>query len=174
MQNEEIKNKVLSSFQFHGTGPCSRAQQYINYILNGNLNKRICGSLVDIYFEKEKLVLEYDGGGHFLKDKMNGNIYPTKESLLCEKEREDKIINNGYRMIRFIATKDRIPSDKVILNLVDEFKNSDFKVIRINFEEGTIDRDYEEKWYCNFGKLRKITKEDLEKFKKQEENTSEN
>ena len=22
----------------------------------------------------------------------------------------------------------------------------------------------EEKWYCNFGKLRKITKEDLEKF----------
>ena len=174
MQNEEIKNKVLSSFQFHGTGPCSRAQQYINYILNGNLNKRICGSLVDIYFEKEKLVLEYDGGGHFLKDKMNGNIYPTKESLLCEKEREDKIINNGYRMIRFIATKDRIPSDEVILNLVEGFKNSDFKVIRINFEEGTIDRDYEEKWYCNFGKLRKITKEDLEKFKKQEENTSEN
>ena len=173
-KSEEIKNKVLNSFQFNHTGPSSRAQRYINHILNGTLNKHICGSLVDIYMEKENIIIEYDGSGHFLRDKMNGNIYPTKESLLYEKEREDKIINNGYRMIRFIAAKDRIPSDEVILNLIEGFKNSDFKVIRINFEENTIDRDYEEKWYCNFGKLRKITKEDLEKFKKQEENTSEN
>ena len=174
MQNEDIKNKILSSFQFNHTGPSSRAQRYINYILNGILNKHICGSLVDIYMEKENIIIEYDGSGHFLGDIINGNISPTKESLLYEKEREDKIINNGYRMIRFIAAKDRIPSDEVILNLIEGFKNSDFKVIRINFEENTIDRDYEEKWYCNFGKLRKITKEDLEKFKKQEENTSEN
>ena len=174
LQNEEIKNKVLDSFQFNSTGPCSRAQRYINHILNGTLNKRICGSLTDIYIEKENIVIEHDGAGHFLTDKFNGNKTPTKESLLYEKEREDKIINNGYRMIRFIATKDRIPSDEVILNLIEGFKNSDFKVIRIDFEKGTIDRDYEEKWYCNFGKLRKITKEDLEQFEKQEENTSEN
>ena len=174
MQSEEIKNKVLSSFQFHGTGPSSRAQRYINYILNGTLNKHICGSLADIYIEKENIVIEHDGSGHFLTDKFNGNETPTKESLLYEKEREDKIINNGYRMIRFIAAKDRIPSDEVILNLIEGFKNSDFKVIRINFEEGTIDRDYEEKWYCNFGKLRNITQKDLEQFEKQEENTSEN
>ena len=68
------------------------------------------------------------------------------------------------RMIRFIATKDRIPSDEVILNLIEEFKNSDFKVVRINFEEGTIDRDYKEKSHHNFGELRKITKKDLEQF----------
>ena len=165
-QNEEIKNKALDSFQFHGTGPSSRAQRYINHILNGTLNKRICGSLVDIYMEKENIIIEHDGRGHFLTDKFNGNKTPTKESLLYEKEREDKIINNGYRMIRFIATKDRIPSDEVILNLIEGFKNSDFKVIRINFEEGTIDRDYEERWYCNFGELRKITQKDLEQFEK--------
>ena len=34
-------------------------------------------------------------------------------------------------MIRFIATKDRIPSDEVISNLIEGFKNSDFKIIRI-------------------------------------------
>ena len=174
MQNEEIKNKVLNSCQFNSTGPCSRAQRYINHILNGTLNKRICGSLVDIYMEKENIVIEHDGGGHFLGDKMNGNKTPTKESFLYEKEREDKIINNGYKMIRFIAVKDRIPSDEVILNLVDEFKNSDFKVIRINFEEGTIEKDYNKKSHHDFGELRRITKEDLEKFEKQEENTSEN
>ena len=77
-------------------------------------------------------------------------------------------------MIRFIATKDRIPSDEVILNLIEEFKNSDFKVIRIDFEEGTIEKDYEEKTIHDFGKLRRITQKDLEKFKKQEENTLEN
>ena len=163
-QVEEIKNKALDSFQFNGTGPSSRAQRYINHILNGTLNKHICGSLADIYIEKENIIIEHDGSGHFLGDIMNGNKTPTKESLLYEKEREYKIINNGYRMIRFIANKDRIPSDEVILNLVEGFKNSNFKVVRINFEEGTIDRDYEEKWYCNFGKLRKITKEDLEQF----------
>ena len=116
--------------------------------------------------EKENIIIEHDGRGHFLTDKFNGNKTPTKKSLLYEKEREDKIINNGYRMIRFIATKDRIPSDEVILNLIEGFKNSDFKVIRINFEEGTIDRDYEERWYCNFGELRKITQKDLEQFEK--------
>ena len=165
-KNEEIKNKALNSFQFNGTGPSSRAQRYINHILNGTLNKCICGSLADIYIEKENIVIEHDGAGHFLGDKINGDAFPTKEALLKEKEREDKIINNGYRMIRFIATKDRIPSDEVILNLIEGFKNSDFKIIRINFEEGTIDRDYEEKWHCNFGKLRNITKEDLEQFEK--------
>ena len=174
MQNEEIKNKVLNSCQFNSTGPCSRAQRYINHILNGTLNKPICGSLTDIYIEKENIIIEHDGGGHFLGDKINGNAFPTKEALLREKEREDKIINNGYRMIRFIATKDRIPSDEVISNLIEGFKNSDFKIIRINFEESTINRDYEEKWYCNFGELRKITQKDLEQFEKQEENTLEN
>ena len=163
-QNEEIKNKALDSFQFHGTGPSSRAQRYINHILNGTLNKRICGSLADIYMEKENIIIEHDGRGHFLGDKMNKEKGPTKESLLHEKEREDKIINNGYRMIRFIATKDRIPSDEVILNLVEGFKNSDFKVIRINFEEGTIEKDYNEKSHYDFGELRRITKEDLEQF----------
>ena len=165
-QVEEIKNKALDSFQFNSTGPSSRAQRYINHILNGTLNKHICGSLADIYIEKENIIIEHDGSGHFLGDIMNGNKTPTKESLLYEKEREDKIINNGYRIIRFIANKDRIPSDEVILNLIEGFKSSDFKVVRINFEEGTIDRDYEEKWYCNFGELRKITKEDLKQFEK--------
>ena len=73
-------------------------------------------------------------------------------------------------MIRFIATKDRIPSDEVILNLIEGFKNSDFKVIRINFEEGTIDRDYEEKWHCNFGELRRKTQKDLEQFESEKNN----
>ena len=172
LQNEELLDKALDSFQFNSTGPSSRAQRYICHILNGILNKRMRGSLVDIYLEKENIIIEHDGSGHFLGDIINGNALPTEKSLLREKQRENKIINNGYRMIRFIATKDRIPSDEIILNLIEEFKNSDFRVIRINFEEGTIDRDYSEKTIYNFGELRRITKKDLEPFEKQKEDTS--
>ena len=159
MQVEDIKNKRLSSFQFNSTGPCSRVQKYIHFLIGGVLNKRVCNFLVDICFEKEKTAIEYDGSGHFLGELIvNKDRSISKEAFLKEKQREDKIINNGYRMIRFIATKDRILSDEVILNLIEGFKNSDFKIIRINFEEGTIDRDYEEKWHCNFGKLSKYVR----------------
>ena len=165
LQNRELLNKALDSFQFNGTGPCSRAQKYIHFLIGGTLNKRVYNSLVDICFEEEKTAIEYDGGGHFLGELIvNKDRSISKEALLKEKNREDSIVNKGYKVIRFIATKDRIPSDEVILNLVEGFKNSDFKVIRVNFEEGTIDRDYEEKWYCNFGELRKITQKDLEQF----------
>ena len=164
LQNKDIKNKALDSFQFNRTGPCSRQQKYIHFLIGGALNKRVCNSLVDICFEEEKIAIEYDGHGHFLTDMFNGNKTPSKEALLKEKNREDKIINNGYKMIRFIATKDRIPSDEVILNLIEGFKNSDFKVVRIDFEKGTIEKDYNEKSHHDFGKLRRITKEDLEQF----------
>lgn len=171
--SDDFKNKIRDIWSFNGhDGPCSRQQRYIANLTNGKINAVISGYWADIFMEKENIIIEYDGGGHFLGDKINGNISPTKESILREKQRENKIINNKHRMIRFIATKDRIPSDEVILNLIEGFKNSDFKVNRVNFEEGTIDRDYQEKWYCNFGKLRKITKEDLEPFEKQEEDTS--
>ena len=165
MKNEEIKNKALDSFQFNGTGPCSRAQKYIHFLIGGALNKRICNSLVDICFEEEKTAIEYDGGGHFLGELIvNKDRFISKEAFLKEKNREYSIVNKGYKVIRFIATKDRIPSDEVILNLINEFKNSDFKVIRINFEEGTIEKDYKEKSHRIFGELRKITQKDLEQF----------
>ena len=170
LQNRELLNKMLDSFQFNSTGPCSRQQKYIHFLIGGTLNKRVCNSLVDICFEEEKIAIEYDGGGHFLGDMINGNVFPTKESLLKEKNREDFIVNKGYKVIRFIATKNRIPSDEVILNLIEEFKNSDFKVVRIDFEEGTIEKDYNEKTIHDFGELRKITKEDLEQFESEKNN----
>ena len=165
MQNEEIKNKTLDSFYFNGTGPCSKTQKYIHFLIGGALNKRVCNSLVDICFEEEKIAIEYDGAGHFLGELIvNKDRFISKEAFLKEKNREYSIVNKGYKVIRFIATKDRIPSDEVILNLIEEFKNSDFKVVRIDFEEGTIEKDYNEKMRYDFGKLRRITKEDLEQF----------
>lgn len=90
-----------------------------------------------------------------------------------KKIREESICKKGYKIIRIISKWDNLPLNETILNLIKEFKNSDFQVVRIDINEGTIDRNYKEKWYCNFGKLRRITKKDLELFEKQEEDTSE-
>lgn len=165
MQSEEVKDKVFDSFQYNGTGPCSKPQKYISYLLNRTLNKHILNFMVDTYLEKENLVIEYDGSGHFLGDLIkNKSKTPSKEAILKEKARENKLIDNNYRLIRIIAKRDKIPSDEIILNLIDEFKNYDFKVIRIDIDEGTISKDDTEKWNYDFGELRKITQKDLEKF----------
>ena len=81
LQNRELLNKVLDSFQFNNTGPCSRAQKYIHFLIGGTLNKHVCNSLVDICFEEEKTAIEYDGGGHFLTDIFNGNKTLSKEAF---------------------------------------------------------------------------------------------
>lgn len=173
MQSEEVKDKVFDSFQYNSTGPCSKPQKYISYLLNGILNKHILNFMVDAYLEKENLVIEYDGSGHFLGDLINNKSKtPSKEAILKEKARENKLIDNNYRLIRIIAKRDRIPSDEVILNLIDEFKNSDFKVIRIDIDEGTISKDDTEKWNYDFGELRKITKKSLEKFESNNDSIS--
>ena len=165
MQNEEIKNKALDSFQFNGTGPCSRTQKYIHFLIGGTLNKRVCSSLVDICFEEEKIAIEYDGSGHFLSEFMvNEDRSISKEAILREKNRENSIVNKGYKMIRFIAKKDRIPSDEMILKLVNYISDLDFKVIRVDFEESAIEKDYNKKMIYDFGKLRRITQKDLEEI----------
>ena len=166
LSSDDFKNKTRDTWSFNGhEGPCSRQQKYIANLVNGKINEVVAGYWADIILENEKINLEYDGGGH----RANCDFYhkiTSKEFDLKEKIREEKIYEKGYKTIRIISKKDKLPSDEVILNLIEGFKNSDFKVIRINFEEGTIDRDYEERWYCNFGELRKITQKDLEQFEK--------
>lgn len=163
LASNDFKNKTRDIWSFNGhDGPCSKQQRYIANLVNGKINAVISGYWADIVLENEKIDLEYDGGGHNLC--VMRKQCTQEEFDLKEKQREDKIINGGFRMIRFITAKDRIPSDEVIVNLVNEFKNSNFKVVRIDFEKGTIEKDYNEKTIYNFGNLRRITKEDLEEI----------
>lgn len=148
-------------------GPCSRQQKYLANLVNGKINAVISGYWADIVLENEKIDLEYDGGGHNLN--VIRKQCTQEEFDVEEKIREESIYKKGYKIIRIISKRDNLPSDEIILNLIEGFKNSDFKVVRIDIDEGTVDRDYSEKWYCNFGELRRITKKDLEPFEKQEE-----
>lgn len=164
IQSEEIQRKIYDKYKSNGhTYKCSTQQAYLSKLLNGELNIPLVGYWADIILENEKIDLEYDGGAH----RANCDFYhkiTSEEFDLKERKREEDIYERGYKTIRIISKRDKIPSDEVILNLIDEFKNSDFKVIRINIDEGTIHKDYTEKWNYDFGELRRITKKSLEKF----------
>ena len=172
-KSEKVQKKIRNTWKSNGEiGPCSKQQVYLANLLNGELNIPLIGYWADIILENEKIDLEYDGGAH----KSICDFYQkmtSEEFDLRERKREEKIYERGYKTIRIISKKDKLPSDEVILNLIDEFKNSDFKVIRIDIDEGTIYKDYTEKWNYNFGELRNIAKKSLEKFGIND-NTSEN
>lgn len=172
IQSEEIQRKIYDKYKSNGhTYKCSTQQAYLSKLLNGELNIPLVGYWADIILENEKIDLEYDGGAH----RANCDFYhkiTSEEFDLKERKREEDIYERGYKTIRIISKKDKIPSDEVILNLIDEFKNFDFKVIRINIDEGTIHKDYTEKWNYDFGELRRITKKSLEKFENNDDKST--
>ena len=78
----------------------SKSQVHICKLLNGILNFKIDKYYVDIFLEEENIVVEYDGGGHYLSV-IHGRI--SKEDFLRkEKERDELIANMGYNVIRIV------------------------------------------------------------------------
>ena len=159
-QSEEIQKKSFNTLRSNGnTVHCSRQQIYLANLLNGEVNVPLTGYWADIILKDKKIDLEYDGGGHTLC--ITRNQCTEEQFNQKEREREIKIYERGYKTIRIISKKDKLPSDEVILNLIKKFANFDFKVIRIDIDEGTINIDYKEKLNYEFGELREITDKDL-------------
>ena len=138
---EKNRETFIKNFKNNGIA-CSKPQRYLNNLLNGELNKPIKNKYcVDIMINK--FVIEYDGSGHFIQTK-NG---PTLEEFyLHEKEREQFIINNGFKIIRIInmkkERKDKLPEDNIILNTIEIIKNNllnnDYKIARWNLADNSI------------------------------------
>lgn len=159
-QSEEIQKKAFKTLRSNGNIiHCSRQQTYLANLLNGEVNVPLTGYWADIILKDKKIDLEYDGGGHTLC--ITRNQCTEEQFNQKEREREIKIYERGYKTIRIISKKDKLPSDEVILNLIKKFADFNFKVIRIDIDEGTIDIDYKEKLNYEFGTLREITDKDL-------------
>ena len=62
------------------------------------------------------IVIEYDGGGHELDKVYKSDEYYERH----EKERQDYILSQGYKMIRLISHTDKLPSDEDIIRIVNE------------------------------------------------------
>lgn len=121
-QAPEIREKISQAFYKNGTTPTSRQQLYIYQLYNTNeqinLNFPISYYNVDICLPNEKLVVEIDFGGHNLNvktGKLTQEEFDQKEIM-----RNNIIKREGYKTMRIVSRKDKLPSDTVLLQMLSD------------------------------------------------------
>lgn len=159
-QSEEGRERFTERFTNTGLPwkvPSSRQQDYLSILLGAELNVRVkeIKGFVDMIMVDEKIVIEYDGSGHFMGQHFGRYTYEEK---LEEDHQRDLIVKSlGYKVIRIDSKNDYLPSDEEILNKINDIK-SYFKDSGKYFFEWIIPKSKKEKRY---GKLREITDEDI-------------
>ena len=157
MQNIQVLQKSKETFYKNGTTPTSLQQLYLHSLYNGELNYPIQNYNVDICFPEESICIEYDGGGHSLEVKC-GHL-TQEEFNHKELVRNNVIKRAGYKQMRIISSKDKLPSDEILLQMLSESKKyfSDYpnhSWIEYNIDTSTV-RNAEQKdgVFFDFGKL---------------------
>lgn len=155
LKNPYIKQKMMNSMYKNGSGICSEQQKYLHNILKGELNYPEGNVFIDIAFVEPKIAIEYNGGGHDLSVK-HGSI--SKEDFLKkEMRRQYFLFRRGWRIIRIVSNKDRLPNIekiyKVIIKVLEYFLTGRHW-FEINIDEGKlkcsqyeIDYDFGELFY---------------------------
>ena len=160
-----VQEKKRQTFYKNGTTITSKQQKHIFdlyaiYNSNISLNYPIKYYNADICFPEENLCLEYDGSGHDLGVKFG--------ALTQEEFNQKEIIRNsvikreGYKQIRLISSTDKLPSDEVLLQILEISKKyfSDFPEhswINFDIDTSTV-RNAEQKdgVFFDYGDLRRI------------------
>ena len=149
----------------NNTIPSSTQQDYIHSILGGEKNYIFGSFALDILLD-ENTYVECDFSGHSMSVSL-GNI-SKGEFEDKEKRRFYFMRNNGYKMIRIISEKNRIPIDKSkILDSIElsrELIKSGRSWVKIYFDRNKIECsgriiDFD------FGDTRIMTKKNVDKFK---------
>ena len=165
MQSLEIREKAVETLCKRGIIKTSSQQIYLHNIYGGELNYPIKYYSSDICFPDEKLCIEYDGKGHDLTVKL-GEI--TQEEFTQKEIIRNAIIKHeGYNQMRIISFTDKLPSDKILLQMLEYTKQYFSNYPEHSWIEFLIDsssvRNAENKdgIYYDYGQLRKIKKEEI-------------
>lgn len=160
LQVPEIREKVLQSYYRNQTQKVSKQQLYLHNLYGGEINYPVKYYAADICFPEEKLVIEYDGGGHDLRVTLG--VLTQEEFEQKEIMRNNIIKREGYKQMRIISSKDKLPSDTVLLQMLSHTKEYFSKYpqhswIEFNIDTSTV-RNAEQKdgVFFNYGELRKI------------------
>lgn len=143
----------------------SKQQRYICNLYNGILNYPIQHFSLDIYISKDKLDIEYDGSGHRMCVKLGSMT--DAEFNQKEVTRYNIIKKEGYKHMRIISTNDKLPSDEILLQMLDETRNYFSKYPNHSWIEYDIDNsmirnaEHKDGILYNYGELRKIKDSDL-------------
>lgn len=164
LYSDEIKEKSAKSFYKYSSQKCSKQQLYLfnlyNTDNNANLNFPVSCYNADICFTENKLVCEYDGGGHNLPIKL-GSM--TQEEFQRREIIRHRIFKDaGYQTMTIVSERDLLPSDEILIKMLMHTKQyfSDYQEhswIEYNIDTSTV-RNAERKdgVFFDYGDLRKI------------------
>ena len=97
MQSSEVRAKANETLCNNGVQKTSKQQLYLHSIFGGEMNYPIKYYAADICFPEEKLIIEYDGGGHSLRVAL-GNL--TQEEFNKKEIIRNNIIKReGYKQM---------------------------------------------------------------------------
>ena len=131
-QNKDVLKKCKETSAKKYNKKCfsnkvSKPQIKIHDAVGGIMNKAEFPYLLDIFFKKDKIYLEYDGSGHTLSIKF-GRV---SENEFYEKENKRKqyLKELGYKEFRLVSTTDAIPDKKELLKI----KKRAFKFLKSGY-----------------------------------------
>lgn len=166
-QVPDIAKRIKETFYKNQTVATSTQQKYIYQLYGGELNGVVSHYNCDIVFRDEKLIFEYDGGGHLLGVKIGTNS--IEESRQRELIRDKLIKSEGYRIVRIISRKDYLPSDTTLLQMLqyarDFFAQNPKRTwLSFDIDNSCIynayhkETDVDNIQYYNYGKLHKLNR----------------
>jgi hypothetical protein len=161
MELEEYRLKIAETLSKNNSISTSKQQKYIHKLIGGLLNYSYNTPVLDIAFPDEKIYVEYNGGGHDLKVKLGINT--DKEFKNKELRRYHYLKDNGWKAIFIDSANDLLPSNNIIIELInigkEYLKHGNW--IKFDIDNNIIIKD-KEKEFCDYGSLRKIKDKDLE------------
>lgn len=117
MKSEIVKSKVRNSLYENSTCPSSKGQRHLCELYDGILNYPMGWYNLDIYLPFCDIYIEYQGSGHKLNLK-RGKI-TEEEFIKKEIIRYNYLKKQELKMIEFINISDKLPSDEIMLSLLD-------------------------------------------------------
>lgn len=168
LQLPEVRQKIAKTLYANSSQKASRQQRYICKLYQGKLNFPIKFYCADICLLNDNLAIEFDGSGHMLNVTMGRETieeYTQKEIV-----RHNVIKREGYKQMRIISSKDLLPSDQILLQMLQQAKQYFSEYPNHSWYEYDIDSsivrnaEHKEGVPYNYGELRKIKDSDIEQL----------
>lgn len=164
-QSLEVREKIAKTFYNNSSQKASKQQCYINNLYQGILNFPVKFYCADICLPCDNLIIEFDGSGHMLNVSMGHES--AEEYLHREIVRYIVVKNEGYKQMKIISNNDKLPSDQILLQMLNEAKQYFSEYPNHSWVEYDIDNsiirnaEHKDGIPYNYGELRKIKDSDL-------------
>lgn len=165
MQAIEVKEKLRKTLSDENLVKTSLQQKILHYLYGGELNHPYYNANLDIAFPEEKIYMEYNGGGHWLRVKFGH--FTEEEFKQFERNRWYSLYRSGWKDIRITSKKDKLPSNSVLIDMFNKGKEilySGRSWVEFDIDNSLIKTSQYEKDY-EYGNLLVIRRDRAENIK---------